>query len=814
MLVKSPAFALIAICTLALGIGANTAIFSVVNGVLLSPLPFPNASRIVVMFQDKQNFPKGSISYPNFLDWQRENHSFDMMALYRWTDGTITGVGEPEDVPAQRISSTFFSILGVKPILGRNFSPDEDRRSANPTMMISEGLWKRKFASDPQIIGKSVIVGGQARTIIGVIPASFQMRIQNFRSADIYAPIGEETDPQFHLRDAFWGSDAIALLKPGITMQQARDDMKRVNAGLAVAYPDVNGNIKATIVSLKDEMVGEIRPVLLVLLGAVIFVLLIACANVANLLLARSTSRQREFAIRAALGAGQSRIVRQLLTESILLGLIGGLLGLLLAWWGTGAAVAAVPRTLPRAQDIGVDAHVLLFTFLISVVAGIVFGLAPALRTCRADIEQTLRTTGHSLAGGRSRTQAIFVVGEVAMAMVLLVGAGLMIRTLAQLWGVDPGLDAHNVIRFGMTPPPALAKQNPDAIRAALRQIRSTISNVPGVESVSLHDGARPMASDSERNVWVDGREQPSHQADLPMTLYYVVEPDYLRITRIPLLRGRFFTEADNEHSARVCVIDASFAAKYFGAQDPIGKYVHILDYDSDPTQHAWIDRRVVGVVGHVNQFGLADDRVRPLQAQLYEPFMQSTPVNVKSFTTGISVYVRVRPALQKSAVYEAIRRALQTQNGGIVVADMESQEELVTRSISSQRFALMLLSIFAGFALLLASVGIYGVLSYLVGQRTHEIGVRMALGAQPTDVLRMVLGDGARMMMLGAAVGAVAALILTRLMASMLFNVKPTDPITFSAVAIFLCAVGLLACYMPARRATMVDPMIALRYE
>jgi predicted permease len=814
MLLKSPGFALIAICTLALGIGANTAIFSVVNGVLLTRLPFRNAERIVVMFQDKQNFPKGSISYPNFLDWQRENRSFEAMALYRWGDGTITGVGEPEDVTAQRISATFFPILGVNPILGRNFSTDEDRRGANPTAMISEGLWKRKFGSDPNIIGRSIIVAGEARTIIGVVPASFQMTIQNFRSADLYAPIGNDNDPQFYSRTSFWGSDAIALLKPGVTLEQAREDMKRVNAGLSAAYPDVNANIKATIVTLKNEIVGEIRPVLLVLLGAVVFVLLIACANVANLLLARSTTRQREFAIRTALGAGQARIVRQLLTESMLLALVGGALGLVFARWGTAALVTLVPRSLPRANGIGVDVHVLLFTLFVSVLAGVVFGLVPALRTSQADVEQTLRTTGRTVAGSRSRAQAIFVMGEVAMAMVLLVGAGLMIRTLAQLWGVDPGLDPHNVIRFVMTPPPALAKQDPDAIRAALRQMHSTIAGVPGVESVSLHEGARPMQSDSERGFWAEGQQQPLHHADLPMTLYYVVEPDYLSLMRIPLLRGRFFNDGDNEHSRRVCVIDTSFAAKYFGGQDPLGKYVHVLDYDTDPTQQTWIDLVVVGVVGHVNQWGLGQEHLRPLQAQLYEPFMQSSPLDVKGLASGESVYVRVKPGLQPAAVFQGIRKALQAQNGEIIAANMETQDEMVAHSIASQRFAVVLLSIFAGLALLLASVGIYGVLSYLVGQRTHEIGVRMALGAQRVDVLGMILGDGARMTALGAIIGAVAAVGLTRLMASMLFNVKPTDPVTFGLVAVFLCAVALFACYMPARRAMRVDPMIALRYE
>jgi predicted permease len=382
---KSPSFTAITVLTLALGIGANSAIFSVVNGVLLNPLPFHDASRIVSMFEATPNFLKGSISYPNFLDWQRDNRSFAAMAAYRWTDGSITGVGQPENVRAQRVSANFFPILGVNPILGRNFTSDEDRRGASPTALISEGLWKRKFGSDRNVIGQRLIVAGQPRTIIGVIPASFRLHVFNFKTADVYEAIGEETDQTFYLRDSYSG-DAIGLLKPGVTLARARDDMKRVNAGLAAAYPDVDGNIQANIISLKDNIVGDMRPTLLVLLGAVGFVLLIACVNVANLLLARSTARQREFSVRAALGAGQIRILRQLLTESVLLSALGGGLGLILAKWGTAATLLAVPETVPRAEEIGLHLPVLLFTIFVSILTGIMFGLLPAIRMSRTDI--------------------------------------------------------------------------------------------------------------------------------------------------------------------------------------------------------------------------------------------------------------------------------------------------------------------------------------------------------------------------------------------------------------------------------------------
>ncbi len=811
---KSPSFTTVTVLTLALGIGANTAIFSVVNGVLLNPLPFPNANRIVSMFEATPNFPKGSISYPNFLDWQRDNRSFAAMAAYRWTDGGITGVGQPENVPARRVSATFFPILGVNPILGRNFTSEEDRRGANPTALISEGLWKRKFGSDRNVIGQRLIVAGQPRTIVGVIPASFRLHIFNFRTADVYEPIGEETDAAFYLRDSYSG-DAVGLLKPGVTLAQARDDMKRVNAGLADAYPNVDGNIKANIIPLKDNIVGDMRPTLLVLLGAVGFVLLIACVNVANLLLARSTVRQREFSVRAALGAGQIRILRQLLTESVLLSALGGGFGLILARWGTAAALVAVPETVPRAEEIGIDFPVLLFTILVSVLTGIMFGLLPAIRMSRTDISGSLKDSGRAISGPRTRMQSALVMGEMAMALVLLVGAGLMCRTLVQLWKVDPGFDPSNVSLFAVTPPPSLRNQSSDAIHAALRQISATLHSVPGVEAVSLHYGAVPMEYDNERGFLLEGQEPPTQRTEnIQQTLEYRVEPEYLKTMRIPLLRGRFLSDEDHENAARVVVIDASFAQRYFAGQDPIGKHIRIFEFDSNSNQRVLVPLVIVGVVGHVNQWGLAEDASRPLQAQMYRPIMQNGAVDTKGLAQGFNVFVRSKTPLAPEAFFESIRQKLLASDRDMIVYDNESEEEVVADSIASQRFSLILLGAFAGLALLLAGTGIYGVLSYLVGQRTREIGVRMALGAQRLDVLRMVLQDGARMTLAGTSIGIVAALGLTRLMASMLFDVKPTDPITFGLVAVVLCGIALLAGYVPARRAAKVDPMVALRYE
>jgi predicted permease len=736
------------------------------------------------------------------------------MAAYRSTDGSITGVGQPENVQAERVSANFFPILGVNPILGRNFSSEEDRRGASPTALISEGLWKRKFASDRNVIGQRLIVAGQPRTIVGVIPASFRLHVFNFRTADVYEAIGEDTDPTFYLRDSYRGMDALGLLKSGVTLAQARDDMKRVNAGLANAYPNVDGSIKANIIPLKDNIVGDMRPALLVLLGAVGFVLLIACVNVANLLLARSTARQREFSVRAALGAGQIRILRQLLTESVLLSALGGGFGLILARWGTAAALLAVPETVPRAEEIGIDFRVLLFTILVSVLTGIMFGLLPAIRMSRTDISGSLKDSGRAISRPRTRMQSALVMGEMAMALVLLVGAGLMCRTLVQLWKVDPGFDPRNLSRFAVTPPPSLRNQSSDAIHAAVRQISATLHGVPGVDAVSLHDGALPMEYDNERGFLLEGQEPPTERTkNIQQSLEHIVEPEYLKTMRIPLLRGRFLSDEDNENAARVVVIDASFAQQYFGGQDPVGKHIRIFEFDSD-SNRVLVPLVIVGVVGHVNQWGLAEDASRPLQAQMYRPIMQNGAVDTKDLAQGFNVFVRSKTPLAPGAFFESIRQKLLASNRDMIVYDNESEEQVVADSIASERFSLILLGAFAGLALLLAGTGIYGVLSYLVGQRTREIGVRMALGAQRLDVLRMVLQDGARMTLTGTAIGIVAALGLTRLMASMLFGVKPTDPITFGLVAVVLCGIALLAGYVPARRAAKVDPMVALRYE
>jgi predicted permease len=815
VLVKSPGFSLIAILTLALGIGANTAIFSVVNGVLLNPLPFHDPHQLVSMFQEMPNFKNGSISYLNFTDWRRMNTTFAAMAAYRSTGFNLSGNGEPERLHGEMISAGFFEILGVNPVMGRTFTTDEDRLGANPTVMITEGLWQRKFGGRKDIIGQRMVLDDVGRTIVGVVPSSFHLHIQNFQRGgpmnEVYVPVGEYNEPKFYSeRDAGWGLDAIGRLKPGVSLQQAREDMERVSRDLTEAYPDVNTGKKAYLLSLKDEMIGDMGPILFVLLGAVAFVLLISCVNVANLLLARSTARQNEFAIRLALGAGQPRVIRQLLTESLLLSLIGGALGLLVAQFGTRAALAAVPRTLPRAEDIGLDLRVLLFTFVLSVLAGIIFGLMPAWKAAQGSVSRQLIESGRALAGARGGAQSVFVVGEMAMALILLIGAGLMIRTLVHLWGSDPGFNSKNVLTLELSGPASYKGGSPDAIRSAYRQIQDKLASTPGVKAASLSWGAHPMQSDDEDFFWIVGRPKPDHPGDFPMLIEYDVEPDYLKVMQVPLKRGRFFTAADNEHTAAVAVIDESMADKYFPGQDPIGQYI---DLNTNPSSlEKFPNPQIIGIVGHVNQWGLDSDGPDALHAQMYLPLMQIPDKELQRAGVATDVFVRMQGA--GSSNLAALRSRLLEFNSGMVVHNPEDMEKTVADSISNKRFTMTLLGVFALLALLLASIGIYGVLSYMVGQRSKEIGVRMALGAQKLDVLRMILKDGARMTLAGILIGLVGALVLTRLMRSMLYGVKPTDPLTFICVAALLCTIALLACYLPARRAMKVDPMEALRHQ
>jgi predicted permease len=802
-LVNNPGFTIVAVLTLALGIGANTALFSVVNGVLLNPVPFPEPDRLMALYANRVHFERASISYPNFLDWQRENHAFASMAAFRPDNFNLTGAGEAEHIRGEMVSADFFATLGLIPKAGRWFRPEEDCIGGPPVVVISAGFWKRKFGSAADILSKSIALNGTGYTIIGVIPEGFHLGIEGFpENTEVFIPIGQWTDVIFHDRSAGLGMKALGRLKPGATLAQARADMDSIANRLAQAYPIADKDEGVTVMSLKESMVGEIRPFLLLLLAAVGFVLLIACVNVANLSLARSTSRSREFAIRSALGAGTLRVLRQLLTESTLLAAAGGALGLLLATWGTQGVLGLVSDTLPRAAEVRLDSRVLLFTVAISLASGILFGLAPALKMLRPDLQAILQEGGRGSSGGRHRAQGIFVATEMGMAVVLLIGAGLMLRTLGRLWDASPGFDPHHVLTFYVGLPPSAEASTPASIRASLLQLHDRLASLPGVQSVSLLRGSLPMWDDSEDPFWIEGRPKPLSDNDKYWSIWSEVEPDYLKVMGIQLVRGRFFTSEDTESASHVAVVDQDFAEKFFLGEDPIGK-TFVDDYVGPA--------KIVGVVRHVKQWGL-DDKLA-IHAEFYLPFRQIPDKYMSRAARSTTVVLRTTG--EPLSLVDTIRHEIQQMNSEQVMFSPKTMDDIVyNRSVVGQRFSMILLVTFAAIALLLASVGIYGVVSYIVGQRTHEIGVRIALGAQQTHVMRWVLGEGVRMALVGVGIGLANAFLLTRLMARLLYGVSATDPVTFAAVAALLMIVAMAACYIPAWRAMRVDPVVALRHE
>ncbi len=800
MLAKSPGFTAIAVLTLALGIGANTALFSVVNGVLLNPLPYPHSGKLVAIYGKSSGFDKASIAFLNFLDWQRDTHSFASMAMYRNEDYNFTGSGEPERVSGYMISADFFSTLGVKPNLGRSFLPADDQVGAAPVAILSEGFCQRRFGSSPEIIGQSIVLNGAAYTIVGVIPSSFSFYGQ---TRDVYTPIGQWNDPAFLDRRIVMSSKVVGRLLPGVTLSQAIADMQGIAQNLAVAYPEADKGVGVTLVSMKEDIVGNVQPFLLVLLGAVGFLLLIACANVANLLLARSMGRAREFAIRSALGASQKRVIRQLLTESVLLAGVGGALGLLIAYWATKGVLSALPGTLPRANEISLDGHVLLFTMALSFLAGTAFGLAPALKTSRVNLQEILKESGRGLSGVRHRLQGVFVASEIAIALILLVGAGLMVRSLVALWQVDPGFNPSHAITFNLSLPASPTTSSAET-RARLRSFDTQMQAIPGVQAVSVTLGSRPMIHNSSEAFWIQGQAKPANINEMPQAMFYLVESGFQQAMGVTLERGRFVAPQDDERAPVVIDIDDVFARTYFPDEDPIGKHINLALFG--------VQAEIVGVVGHIKQWGLDADKKSALEAQFYYPFMQLPEKLMPLAATGAAVVLRTRG--DPTAMVDDIRRVVAQIDPREVIYGVETMNQVVSDSFAARRFSMVLLGIFAALALVLSCVGIYGVISYLVGQRTHEIGVRMALGAERSDVLRLILGEGARMALVGVVIGIVAALGLTRLMARMLFGVSAFDPLTFASVAILLVAVAIAACYIPARRAMRVDPMVALRYE
>ena len=798
MLGKNPGFTAVALLALALGIGANTAIFSVVNGVLLRPLPYPDPGRLMMIYEKTADFSQSSVSFPDFLDWQRANQSFTGMAVFRGDDFNFTGSGQAEHLRAELVSSSFLPVLGVSPILGRNFLPQEDQEGAAGVVMLTYSLWKRRFAGDPDILGKTLTLDAKSYTVIGVLPSDFRFRGR----IELYIPLGQWAFAGLRDRENHPGLNVVARLRPGVTMATAQAEMTSIARVLSQKYPKTNAGEGAAVVEMKDDMVGYIRSTLLLLLGAVGIVLLIACANVANLLQARSSARSREFAIRAALGAGRQRVVRQLLTESVLLALGASLLGLLLASWGTRLLLAVVPDTLPRSQEIGLDPSVLLYTMLVSIFTGILFGLAPAFHSSRVNPQESLKEGARGSGGGRHRAEGIFVVVEVGLAVVLLAGAGLMMQTIWRLWRVDPGFNPHHVLtaQLGLSP---TVMSDPASIRLAFRQLLDRVESIPGVQSAAMTSLIPLSGDDSEILFWPGKGPQPPPDRT-PSALFYIVTSDYLRVMGIPLKKGRFFADHDTLASTLVAVIDDSMAEHVFPGQDAVGKEFSLPILG--PVQ-------IVGVAGHVKHWGLDADDTAKIRGEIYFPVLQ---IPDKFMTSGgaasLSLVLRTDP--DPLSVVSAVRVQVAGPSADQPLFDVQTMEQIISGSLTERRFAMLLLTIFASIAVALAAVGIYGVMSYAVSRRTHELGVRMALGAPRREILRLVVREGMVLALAGTAAGLAAAFGLTRLMASLLYGVHPTDPVTFGAVSLLLGAMALLACYIPAWRATRVDPLVALRYE
>jgi predicted permease len=790
MLLKNPGFTLIAVITLGLGIGANTAIFSIVNAVLLRPFPYQAPERLVSV-QERFSAPRGvTVSYPNFVDWRAQNTAFASIAAVRGNESfNFTGIGEPERLQGRLVSAEFFSTLGIQPLLGRDFLAEEDHPGATPAAILSYGFWQRRFGADESVIGRQLTLNNQSFTVVGITPANFQYGVE----ADVTVPIGLSAE-RFKNRGADPGTDVVARLKPNLSQQQAETELNLIAARLEQQYPVSNKGRRVLLTPLHESFVGNVRQPLLILLGAVGLVLLIACANVANLLLVRSSSRQKEMAVRVALGAPPRRIIRQLLTESALLAALGAALGILLAFWGTSLIASQLPDGIPRLQEAQVDAPVLVFTLAVSLLTGLLFGLAPALQASRPNLTEGLKEGDRGSSGRRQRLRSVLVVGEVALTLTLLVGAGLLIQSFRRVLQVDPGFKAQNLLTM------QVSVNNPDGQQVAsfFEQLQQNVRSLPGVKSVAVSNGL-PFGIANFPAFIIEGRPETENK---PSGIRYTVSPDYFQTLGIELIKGRVFTAEDTRDSQLVIVIDEVLARKYFSNEDPLGKRLK-----HGPTTPGL---EIVGIVRHVEPNSL--DGQSSDTAQFYTNFNQ---VSLQGLPTSVRrINLLTRTEVEPLSLASAVRGQIAALNKDQAVFNVRTMEQIVGQSVAPRRFSMLLLTVFAVVALALASIGIYGMMSYAVAQRTREIGVRMALGAQSSNVLSLVIGQGMKLALAGVALGLVASVVLTRTINNLLFGVSPTDPLTFVVIPLLLAGVAFVACFVPARRATKVDPMIALRHE
>ncbi|MFZ1220632.1 MAG: ABC transporter permease [Chthoniobacterales bacterium] len=785
---KSPGFTAVALLTLALGIGANTAIFSIIHTVILRPLPYPQPARLVKIWPDR---PLVSTSKADFLEIKTRARSFEDIAAYSNWGFTLTGTGEPAKLEGARTTANLFSVLGADAASGRVFASDEDQPGKSDVVLLSHGLWQSRFGSDRAIVGRTITIDGKNLTVVGVMPKWFNFPEGMTRDLWIPATLDRSLAEDF----ASGYLTLLGRLKPGVTTEQARSEIMAVARSVREQRPNIPAEYgsRAEVNSLQSESVARIRPTLFILLGTVGLVLLIACANVANLQLARTSNRQRELAVRAALGASRARLVRQLLTESLLLSILGGAAGIVLAYVGLDFLLTLIPADTPRTAEISISANVLAFSLGISALAGVLFGLAPALQTSSPDLQSPLKEGGRSSSSGGGRLRSLLVISEVALALTLVIGAGLLIKSFWRLQRVNPGFEADQVISFQLSP--ADFDNAPDRARTYYRQILERLAHLPGVQSVGgVH--LLPMGdSNWDPALRIEDRPLPPG-ASAESVNWRLVTADYFRTMSIPLLKGRAFTEADNENSERVALINETLARKYWPGEDPLGKRIN-TGFEG---KGVWVT--IVGIVGDVRQQSLRE----PTVPEMYRPFFQHKELP--------PLTIMIRTATSAAGVAPSIRSAVWSIDKNVPITDLQSMTAVVAQSISQSRSTMLMLTAFAAIGLVLGLIGVYGVISYSVAQRTHEIGVRMALGAKSSDVLKLVLGQGLRLTVIGAALGLLGAFGLTRLMASLLFGVSASDPITFAVVTVSLTLVASLASYLPARRAAKLSPMLALRYE
>jgi predicted permease len=801
MLRKNPGFAVIALLTLALGVGATTVMFTVVNGVLLKPLPYPDPDKLVAVHGHTETWKKKiygeqNVAYPDFLDLQRDAHSLDLAGAL-FNGATLSEPGQPEYVDLHEISSNLFSVLGVNLLRGRAFLPEEDRQGAAPVMILGYSFWQEHFGGSTQILGSSVVLDQKRYTVVGITTAGFR---QNDDEADVFVPLGQDT-AQFLKSRGPHPINVIARLHPGATPPNAQAELQLIAHHLSQAYADTNSDRTFLAAPVRPE-VGDVRSTLWLLLGAVSLVLLIACANVASLLLARAVSRQRELSMRAALGASRGRLVRQSLTEGAVLGLSGGALGVLLAHIGIRPFVAIWPGSLPRAQEVHLDWRVMLFAVSLSLLSGFVFGLAPALRVPARHLEPSLRSGSHTITGTARRLHSVFVVSEIALALVLLVAAAILGRTLLRVSSLNPGLNVHNVLVTRMALSPGVLADS-GRIRPAWQDVIDRASQVPGVQSVAIVDTVPMRDGNNQIGYWPSANVPPENQQ--PTALATSVSPNYLNVMGLQLRRGRFFNNQDRMGARLVVVIDDVLSQSAFPGRDPIGKLLWMPGMDYGPFT-------VVGVVGHVRHWGLAGDDQAQVRAQFYYPFAQLPDQFLRRWSELMSVAVRTN--VEPLGVVDSLRQQVHGASSDQVLYEVRTMEQLARGTLARQRFLLLLFSIFAGLALVLACVGIYGALAYLTNQRIPEIGVRMALGARPADVMWLILRDSLAMIVVGVIVGTLAALGAGNLLQHLVEGMQPTGPSPYAITISLLVATAVAASLIPARRASQVDPMKVLRQE